>query len=132
MRKPYDDFAMISIHIYVRVQVRGRQQFDFATDVADIDALFIKLCDANHRSPADSRYLYLTRRQRHIGLPAQPVEMNRAIDLAYLKTITDMLDGEIDSARDLERHAVAHFIAAHAQSVPLGMECRAVRRIYDF
>src|SRR5262245_35349433 len=101
MRKPYDDFAMVSIHIYVRIQVPRRQQFDFATDVADIDALFIKLCDANHRSPTDSRYLHLTRRQRHLGLPAQPVEMNRAINLADLKAVTGMLDGEIDSARDL-------------------------------
>src|SRR5262245_3384854 len=132
MRKPYDDFAMISIHIYVRVQVRGRQQFDFATDVADIDALFIKLCESNHRSPADSRYLYLTRRERHIGLPAQPIEMDRAINLAHLKKITDMIDGEINSARDLERHTVAHFIAAHAQAVPLGVDGQAVRRIYDF
>src|SRR5215813_3241065 len=131
MRKPYDDFAMISIHVYVRVQVRRRQQFDFATDVADIDALFIKLCDANHRSPADSRYLYLTRRQRHLCLPAQPIEMDRAVDLAHLKTITDMLDGEIDSARDFERHAVAHFIAAHAQAVTIGLDGQAVRCLYD-
>src|SRR5215470_10550114 len=131
MRKLYDDFAMTPIHIYIRVQVRRRQQFDFAADVADIDALFFKLCDANHRSPADSRYLYLTRRQRHLGLPAQPIEMDRAIDLAHLKTITDMLDGEIDLARDLERHTVARFIAAHAQTVPLGLDGQAVRLIHD-